>query len=289
MREASRTHSSWRASGSLQSYLEEAGIAGIAEVDTRALTRHIRSQGAMRGAIGPADVDAEELLERILAHPRMEGLDLACGVSTEERYVVEAVGEERFHVMAYDFGVKAHSPRLLAERGCRVTVIPGETTPEAIEAEAPDGLFVSNGPGDPAAVENARNAILGLSANDVPVFGICLGHQLIARAFGGSTYKLPFGHHGGNHPVKYLDEGTVEITAQNHGFAVRGEEDGSVPGAPDLRVTHLNLYDGTVEGLEHRERPVFCVQYHPEAAPGPHDSRYLFDRFIRLMEERSGD
>jgi len=179
VREASRTHSSWRASGSLQSYLEGAGIAGIAEVDTRALTRHIRSHGAMRGAIAPADVDAEELLERVLGHPRMEGLDLACGVSTEERYVVEAVGEERFHVMAYDFGVKAHSPRLLAERGCRVTVIPGETSREEIEAEAPDGLFVSNGPGDPAAVENARNAILTLSENDVPVFGICLGHQLI--------------------------------------------------------------------------------------------------------------
>jgi carbamoyl-phosphate synthase small subunit len=240
----------------------------------------------MRGAIAPSATDAEEILHRIRSHPRMEGLDLACGVTTEERYEVPAVGEERFHVLAYDFGVKAHSPRLLAERGCRVTVLPGATPVEEVLAERPDGLFISNGPGDPAAVAEAREAILRLSEDGVPVFGICLGQQLIARAFGAKTFKLPFGHHGGNHPVKHLARGTVEITAQNHGFAVKADEDGTIRGAPDLRLTHLNLYDGTVEGIEHTSRPVFAVQYHPEAAPGPHDSRYLFDHFIALMEAR---
>jgi carbamoyl-phosphate synthase small subunit len=216
----------------------------------------------------------------------MEGLDLACGVSTDTAYEVPAVGRERFHVLAYDFGVKAHSPRLLAERGCRVTVIPAETPVGEILSAKPDGLFVSNGPGDPSAVEKAQGAILRLSEQRVPVFGICLGHQLIARAFGAQTYKLPFGHHGGNHPVRNLDRNTVEITSQNHGFAVVAGEEEQIPGAPDLRLTHLNLYDGTVEGLAHRDRPVFCVQYHPEAAPGPHDSVYLFDQFIGLMEAR---
>jgi carbamoyl-phosphate synthase small subunit len=218
----------------------------------------------------------------------MEGLDLACGVSTGEPYDVPARGEERFHVLAYDFGVKANSPRLLAERGCRVTVIPATTPAEEILADPPDGLFVSNGPGDPAAVAAAQESILGLAEADVPVFGICLGHQLIARAYGGETFKLPFGHHGGNHPVRYLADDTVEITSQNHGFAVRGGEGDEIPGAPDLRLTHLNLYDGTVEGVAHRDLPVFSVQYHPEAAPGPHDSLYLFDQFVALMEDRAG-
>jgi carbamoyl-phosphate synthase small subunit len=261
---------------------------GISDVDTRALTRHIRAHGAMRGGIALATEPDDAMLDRIRAHPRMEGLDLACGVSTERCYQVSAVGEERFHVLAYDFGVKAHSPRLLAERGCRVTILPGTTTVDEILAEDADGLFISNGPGDPAAVEHARAAIVRLSEAGVPVFGICLGHQLIARAFGGRTFKLPFGHHGGNHPVKHLDRDTVEITAQNHGFAVAAAEGRGVEGAPDLRVTHLNLYDGTVEGLRHVSRPVFSVQYHPEAAPGPHDSRYLFDEFVALMEARTG-
>jgi carbamoyl-phosphate synthase small subunit len=286
VREAARRPSSWRSEASLDEYLRENGITGIADVDTRALTRHLRDRGAMRGAIAPASQDEAEVLAAVQAHPRMEGLDLACGVSTRQRYEVAAVGEERFHVVAYDFGVKAHSPRLLSERGCRVTVIPADTPSTDVVASHPDGLFVSNGPGDPAAVGKAEDAILALAGQGVPVFGICLGHQLIARAFGASTYKLPFGHHGGNHPVKNLDRGTVEITSQNHGFAVvRGEGD-EIPGAPGLRLTHVNLYDGTVEGVEHRELPVFCVQYHPEAAPGPHDSRYLFDRFIGLMERR---
>ena len=284
VREAARRHSSWRATGGLEEYLLEHGVVGISQVDTRALTRHIRDRGAMRGALAPAHVPAEELMERIQALPTMEGLDLACGVSTTARYEVPAVGQERFHVMAYDFGVKAHSPRLLAERGCRVTIIPASITADEILEEAPDGLFISNGPGDPAAVDRALEAIREVSKRQMPIFGICLGHQLIGRAFGGETYKLPFGHHGVNHPVKALNRNTVEITSQNHGFAVRAEDDDSIPGAPDLQVTHRNLYDGTVEGLEHRSRPVFSVQYHPESAPGPHDSRYLFDQFVELME-----
>ncbi|MCG6958189.1 MAG: glutamine-hydrolyzing carbamoyl-phosphate synthase small subunit [Gemmatimonadetes bacterium] len=287
VREAARRPSSWRAEEGLDEYLDRHGVTGIADVDTRSLTRHIRSQGAMRGAIAPADADPDGVMNRILGHPRMEGLDLACGVSTTEPYEVPAAGPERFHVIAYDFGVKAHSPRLLAERGCKVTVIPADTPVEDILAAPPSGLFVSNGPGDPAAVAKAERAILELAQANVPVFGICLGHQLISRAFGATTYKLPFGHHGGNHPVRNLDRDTVEITSQNHGFAVRSAEGGTIPGAPGLRLTHVNLYDGTVEGVEHRELPVFCVQYHPEAAPGPHDSRYLFDRFTVLMEERA--
>lgn len=286
VREASRLHSNWRSEGGLDAYLKRNGITGIADLDTRALTRHIRSKGAMRGAIAPVGMCEEKVMEEVQAHPLMEGLDLACGVSTEQPYSVPAVGEERFHVLAYDFGVKAHSPRLLAERGCRVTVIPADTPVEKILDDPPDGMFVSNGPGDPAAVEQAVAAILELAKADIPVFGICLGHQLICRAYGASTFKLPFGHHGGNHPVKNLDSQKVEITSQNHGFAVSGGEGDEIPGAPDLRLTHVNLYDLTVEGVEHREYPVFSVQYHPEAAPGPHDSRYLFDRFLELMEER---
>ncbi len=286
VREASRIYSSWRGEGGLQEYLETHGVVGIAGVDTRALTRHIRAEGAMRGAISPSSRPLEEVMERIQSHPRMEGLDLACGVSTTQRYEVPAVSEERFHVLAFDFGVKAHSPRLMAELGCRVSVMPADTPTEEILREKPDGLFVSNGPGDPAAVEKAQNAILSLSEAGTPVFGICLGHQLIARAFGARTFKLPFGHHGGNHPVRNLDSGGVEITAQNHGFAVVKDEDGEIAHAPDLRVTHVNLYDDTVEGVAHGTRPVFSVQYHPEAAPGPHDSRYLFRQFIQFMENR---
>lgn len=289
VREASRIDSNWRSEGELDDYLEDNRITGIADVDTRALTRHIRSEGAMRGAIAPVEQNQDELLAQILAQPKMEGLDLAGGVSTDEPYEVAAVGEERFHVVAYDFGVKAHSPKLLAERGCRVTVIPAETSAEELMASPPDGLFVSNGPGDPAAVQAAQETILALAQADVPVFGICLGHQLICRAFGATTFKLPFGHHGGNHPVKNLERGMVEITSQNHGFAVQGGDGDEIPGAPGLRLTHVNLYDGTVEGVEHRELPVISVQYHPEAAPGPHDSRYLFDSFIALMEARKGD
>ena len=286
VREASRLHSNWRSEGGLDAYLKQNGITGITDLDTRALTRHIRSKGAMRGAIAPAEMPEERVMACRPCPPLMEARALAWRWSRPLPYSVPAVAAARLPVLAYVFGAKAHSPKLLAERGCRVTVIPADTSVQKILADPPDGLFVSNGPGDPAAVEQAAEAILGLAKADVPVFGICLGHQLICRAFGATTFKLPFGHHGGNHPVKNLDNQKVEITSQNHGFAVSGGENDEIPGAPDLRLTHVNLYDLTVEGVEHREYPVFSVQYHPEAAPGPHDSRYLFDRFLELMEER---
>ena len=286
VREAARAPSSWRSRATLGDYLRNHGVTGIRDIDTRALTRHIRSKGAMRGGIAPGGTSVAEFLPRILAHPRMEGLDLACGVSTDTTYVVPAVGSETFHVAAFDFGVKASSPRLLAERGCRVTVLPAESGIREVLALEPDGLFVSNGPGDPAAVQRAAETILEVAERDIPVFGICLGHQLIARAFGGDTFKLPFGHHGANHPVMNRDRGTVEITSQNHGFAVQGGEGDTVPGAPALRVTHWNLYDDTVAGIAHSSLPVIAVQYHPEAAPGPHDSSYLFDEFVSMMSVR---
>ena len=286
LHEAPPVYSNWRATESLESYLARNGVISITGVDQRAVTRHIRSAGAMRGAIAPASVDRDALLAQILGQPAMAGLDLACGVSTAERYVVPAKGEQRYRVLAFDFGVKSHSLQLLSERGCEVTVLPAETSPEAMVAEGADGLFISNGPGDPEAVGQALDSIRLLAENDTPIFGICLGHQLIARAYGASTFKLLYGHRGGNHPVRRLSDGLVEITAQNHGFAVAGDEE-SIPGAPDLRVTHMNLNDGTIEGLEHRELPVFSVQYHPESAPGPHDSRYLFDRLIAEMARRA--
>ena len=286
VREAARAPSSWRSRDTLEDYLRHHGVVGIRDVDTRALTRHIRNEGAMRAAIAPGDIPEEELLERVLAHPKMEGLDLACGVSTDRCYVVPAVGREEYHVAAFDFGVKASSPRLLSEHGCRVTVLPSEAETAEVLALEPDGLFLSNGPGDPAAVERVAETILKVAGRGIPVFGICLGHQLIARAFGAETFKMPFGHHGGNHPVMNHDLKTVEITSQNHGFAVRGGEGDEVPGAPGLRVTHSNLFDGTVAGVCHSELPVMAVQYHPEAAPGPHDSRYLFKDFVALMAVR---
>ena len=287
VREAARQPSSWRSRTTLGSYLAEHDVVGIRDVDTRALTRHIRSKGAMRGGIAVTEMPAAELLRRVLAHPHMEGLELACGVSTSDRYVVPPAGsDEVYHVAAFDFGVKSSSPRLLSERGCRVTVLPAQAGTDEVLALDPDGLFISNGPGDPAAVEQAAETILEVATRNIPVFGICLGHQLIARAFGGETFKLPFGHHGANHPVMNHDQSTVEITSQNHGFAVRSAEGNIVPGAPDLRVTHSNLYDGTVAGIAHRTLPVMAVQYHPEAAPGPHDSTYLFDRFVVLMGAR---
>ena len=288
LREMSPMYTGWRGDESLPAYLERTGIVALTEVDTRALTRHIRSAGAMVGAIAPASVDIEEVRRKLEAHPRMEGLDLTGQVSTAEPYEIPAVGEERFFVVAYDFGIKGHSPRLLSERGCRVRTVPRGATPGEVLDSGLDGLFVSNGPGDPEAVAHALETIRGAADRGIPVFGICLGHQLVARAFGGHTYTRKYGHRGGNHPVKRLSDGMVEITAQNHGFAVRAGEGESVEDAPSLRVTHLNLNDGTVEGLEHRERPVFSVQYHPEAAPGPHDSRYLFDRFVSEMAQVRG-
>jgi len=289
VRELSSSFSNWRAEDGLDAYLKRAGVVGLTGVDTRALTRHLRSAGAMRAGIAPAGVAPEALMERIQAHPQMEGLDLTCGVSTAEPYELAAVGEERFHVLTYDFGVKRHSLKYLAERGCRVTTFPGQAQAEELLEQNPDGLFLSNGPGDPEAVEHAMRTIRAFAAKEIPIFGICLGHQLLGRAFGGRTYKLLYGHRAANHPVRRLEDGTIEITSQNHGFAVRRGAGDQVEGAPDLRVTHVNLNDQTMEGLEHRELPLFSVQYHPEAAPGPHDSLYLFDRFTEAMAARRGE
>lgn len=286
VRDLARTPSSWRSQGDLDGYLADAGVAGLTGVDTRALTRHIRSAGAMRAAIAPAPTEREALLEEIRRQPSMEGRDLTGQVTTAEPYVTPAAGATRFRVLALDFGVKSRSLDMLAERGCESHTLPARAGLEDLERLDPDGLFVSNGPGDPAAVPGVLEVVRGAAERGIPVFGICLGCQLIARAWGGSTYKLLYGHRGGNHPVSRVGDGAVEITSQNHGFAVRADESGAIAGAPDLRVTHRNLNDGTVEGIAHRTLPVFAVQYHPEAAPGPHDATYLFDRFLALMEER---
>jgi len=282
VREMSRATSGWRATTGLKEYLEANRVAVLEGIDTRAVTRHIRECGAMRGIVAPSSVRPDEALRRLRRHPPMEGRDLASGVSTATPYTVASVGRERGLVVCLDYGVKRRSLELIAAEGFRVEVVPADTTVPDILACRPAGIFVSNGPGDPAAVRGAASAVRALSDAGLPVFGICLGCQIIARAFGGRTYKLPYGHRGGNHPVRNLETGCVEITSQNHGFAVA--DDGSAAeGAPDLKVTHRNLNDGTVEGLAHVSRPVFAVQYHPEAAPGPHDSRYLFLRFVASM------
>jgi len=271
----------------LPAYLERHAIPTLAGVDTRAVTRHIREAGAMRAVLAPADVAIETARERLRAEPDMSGRDLATEVTTPEPYELDAVAEEtRGLVLCLDYGVKSRSLDLLRRSGYGVRVVPCDAPLETLLEARASGVFISNGPGDPEAVPGAVDRIRALSDAGLPLFGICLGHQLIARAFGGRNYKLPYGHRGGNHPVLNDETGAVEITSQNHGFAVE-EEGGEIAGAPDLQVTHRNLNDGTVEGLLHRERPVFAVQYHPESAPGPHDSRYLFDRFIAVMAELS--
>lgn len=281
VRELSRMYSNWRAEKSLVSWLGESGVPILTEVDTRRLTRHLRSRGAMRGVIGAGQTPSEEATAALKAAPSMLGLDLATDISTKASY---DWGDSKapYHIIAYDFGVKRNMLRLLEESGCRVTVMPATTPVEDILAQKPNGIFLSNGPGDPGAIDYMPAVIRRLSDEGLPVFGICLGHQLIAHAFGGSTEKLAFGHRGANQPVKDLGSGRVLITAQNHGFSVKGDASG-VDGAPDLEVTHINLNDGTVEGLRHRTRPVFGVQYHPEAAPGPHDGRTLFAQFIESL------
>ena len=282
VRELSGARDGWRTEESLPAYLEQHDIPTLVGVDTRAVTRHVRELGAMRGLIVPATWSDERALERLRAEPPMQGRDLATGVTTPEPYEIEAVGEERGLVVCLDYGVKQRSLDLIASAGFRVRVEPASAAVQEILTLQPAGVFVSNGPGDPEAIPGAPEKLRDLAEAGLPIFGICLGCQLIARAFGGSTWKLPYGHRGGNHPVRNLDTSTVEITSQNHGFAIVGDED-EVAGAPALRVTHRNLNDGTIEGVAHSDLPVFAVQYHPEAAPGPHDSRYLFDRFMEAM------
>lgn len=279
VRELSRRPSNWRATGSLGDWLQEHGIPIIEGVDTRRLTRHIRERGAMRGVIAAGVEPSPAIREQLLASPCMEGQDLASEAGTAEMY---QEGTEGPHVVAWDLGMKRNIVRMLREAGCRVTVVPSSAKAEEIRALKPDGLFISNGPGDPAAIEHVIPEIRSLVDSGLPTFGICLGQQLLGIAYGGHTVKLPYGHRGGNHPVRDLATGQVLITSQNHGFAVDGGVDG-VPGAPDLEVTHVNLNDGTVEGLRHKALPMFAVQYHPEASPGPHDAYPHFGEFLRSM------
>ncbi len=280
-------HSNWRATGSLGDYLKRHGIVAIAGIDTRRLTRILREKGAQRGAIITGkEIDPEAAIEQARACPKMEGRDLARVVSTPEPYVWEegawrgSPQPRRFHVVAYDFGVKRNILRLLVEQGCRVTVVPATTEAEEVLALKPDGVFLSNGPGDPEPCDYAIGAIRELLERGMPLFGICLGHQLLSLACGARTVKMKFGHHGANHPVQDLDDGRVYITSQNHGFAV---EEASLPAS--LRPTHRSLFDGSLQGVAHRERPAFGFQGHPEASPGPHDIQPLFARFVDSMQK----
>ncbi len=286
VRELSPTYSNWRATGDLREWLEQYEVPVLTEVDTRRLTRHLRSLGVMKGVIGAGDTPSKDALAALESCPSMEGLDLATRVSTHEPYTW-GKGDAPYHVVAYDYGIKRNILRLFEEHGVRVTVVPSDTSAEQVLGMNPDGVFLSNGPGDPAAVSYAPAAIRTIAAQGVPMFGICLGHQLLGLTFGGRTAKMPFGHRGGNQPVKDLATGQVLITSQNHGFAVVGSPEG-VEGAPDLAVTHVNLNDGTVEGLRHKTLPIFAVQYHPEAAPGPHDAVPLFNQFLAALRNRRG-
>ena len=275
IRELARRQSSWRAESDLPSYLARHGVAGIAGVDTRRLTRHLRDHGALPGAFGTA----EESVLRAAAEGAAgtDGLDLVASVTTADAYTAESTTGATRRIVAIDLGIKTTIVRNLVEYGT-VEVVPASTSAAEILAMEPDGVFVSNGPGDPAAVELVPETLRAL-LGEVPVFGICMGHQMLATAVGGSTYKLPFGHHGGNHPVRDLTTGKVEITSQNHNYCV------DLDGLPNVSVTHRNLNDGTVEGFECTDVPAFAVQHHPEAGPGPHDARYLFGLFDDLMAE----
>jgi carbamoyl-phosphate synthase small subunit len=283
VRELARRSSNWRAKKELGAWLGEYGVPVIEGVDTRRLTRHIRERGAMRGVIAEGVEPSKELTSRLLASPSMNGLDLASR-ATLPGMQTEGVGP---HVVAVDYGMKRNIVRMMVAMGLKVTVVPATTRASTILDLKPDGLFLSNGPGDPAAVGYAFSTIRELADGGLPTFGICLGHQLLGLSFGGRTAKMPFGHRGGKHPVRDLASGKVLITSQNHGFAVEGSAE-DVPGAPALEVTHLNLNDGTVEGLRHRELPVFAVQYHPEASPGPHDAYPHFAEFMASLRSRSG-
>ena len=293
VREFSSLASNWRSGEEARQFLERHGIPVVSEIDTRALVLHLRSRGVMRGVLSAVETDGARLVEKARGIPTMAGLDLASRVSTAEAYgwdkpvepcspseLVPAPAPPRFHVIAYDFGIKHNILRRLVQVGCRVTVVPALTSAEDVLELKPDGVFLSNGPGDPeplhAQVANVRSLI-----GKTPIFGICLGHQILGLAAGGRTYKLKFGHRGANHPVINRVTNKVEITSHNHGFAV----DPDSLDAAQVEITHMNLNDETLEGFRFRNHPVFCVQYHPEAAPGPHDSRYLFDDFVELMED----
>jgi carbamoyl-phosphate synthase small subunit len=300
MREASPVASNWRADGTLRDYLVRTNIVAIADIDTRALTRVLRSAGVMRGVIGTGAVDPDALVAKARAIPKMEGADLVKDVTCDHPFRwadrAAAGGEadaiafgvapdrpasRRLTVAAYDFGVKWNILRRLRAYGCDVHVFPASAPASDLLATDPDGIFLSNGPGDPAALDYAIQNVKTLVESERPMFGICLGHQVLGLAVGGDTFKLKFGHRGANHPVKDLQSGKVEITSQNHGFAVDPQ---SLPN--NIIVTHENLYDGTVEGFRHRDKPIFSVQYHPEASPGPHDADYLFQQFLDSMEKR---
>ena len=284
VKELSRVVSNWRASGNLDNYLSDLGVTILEGVDTRALVIALRDQGAVPGMIVEANgVNLEKIREQARALPGMEGVNLARQVSIGSAYRWSEINgspavQPAYRVIAYDFGIKYNILRCLSDRGVDVEVVPYNFPAEEVLARNPDGIFLSNGPGDPEPVREAIEIVRELLGKK-PIFGICLGHQILGLALGASTYKLKFGHHGGNHPVKNLDTGKIEITSQNHGFAV---EESSLP--QNVRVTHLNLNDNTIEGIECREKNAFSVQYHPEASPGPHDSSYLFDRFIERMK-----
>jgi carbamoyl-phosphate synthase small subunit len=284
VRELSPRPSNWRSTGTLLEWLAAARVPIVADVDTRRLTRHIRSGGAMRGVVALGDRPSDAVRATLAASPSMNGLDLASAATIEREYVEEPP-VARHHVVAVDFGMKRNILRLFVQNDCRVTVVPAATSAARIRELEPDGLFLSNGPGDPAAVGYAISTIRALSDGTVPIFGICLGHQLLGLALGGETVKLPYGHRGGNHPVRDVQTGQVLITSQNHGFAVRGDTNG-IPGSAALEVTHLNLNDGTVEGVRHREYPIFAVQYHPEASPGPHDAQGHFQQFLQALDSQ---
>jgi len=280
IREYSRFPSNWRATRTLVDYLEANGVLGIEDVDTRALTRHVREAGAMRGVVSTMDLDRESLLRKVRSYPGLVGQDMVRRVTCAREYTWNTSG--RWRVVAFDFGIKRSILRMLEEAGCQVTVVPAYTPAEDVLARNPDGIFLSNGPGDPAGVPGVADEIAKL-VGQKPIFGICLGHQILGLALGLSTFKLKYGHRGANHPVKNLLTGRVEITSQNHGFCVHAP---ASPGA--IRVTHINLNDGTIEGMEAPELSCFSVQYHPEASPGPHDSRYLFRRFVDMMDRTHG-
>jgi carbamoyl-phosphate synthase small subunit len=292
VRDVPRRASNWRSEESLPDYLVRNGIVAIGGIDTRRLTRILRDKGALNGCILAGDaIDADAALEKARAFPGLDGMDLAKVVSAAKPYVWReglydldrtAFNQPamRFKVVAYDYGTKRNIFRLLAEQGCEITVVPAQTPAAEVLAMRPDGVFLSNGPGDPAACDYAIAATRELLDAKIPLFGICLGHQLMGLALGATTRKMKFGHHGANHPVKDLDSGRVSITSQNHGFAV---DEKTLPG--NLRPTHVSLFDGTLQGLARTDKPAFCFQGHPEASPGPHDIGYLFDRFATLMQE----